>query len=99
MIADSDTWGGLFLTAPKTDSKFDEDLEIIDGLGYTWISEEEKSGQTVVYVFGPTSAVDEFINDFDLKLRIKGFFFKIADGAEINVALIKSWVEIEDLVF
>jgi len=99
MKAGPDTFGGLFQAAPKTTFQFDTDRETIIGLGFTIIDEESRSGQTEVFVTGPSSAVDLATNDFNLKCQLPGWFFLIPEGTDITVSVLKRWAARSQLLF
>jgi hypothetical protein len=97
VVADGDTFGGLFKA--QTGQGLDRDRDTITGLGFTIIREDPRAGETKVWVYGPVASVELVINDYLLKVQLPGYFFPLPVGEEITEHLIVSWAPREDLFF
>ncbi len=91
------TFGGLFKA--RSGQGLDLDRQIILGLGFTIIGQDLKAGETEVFVHGPESSVDTVTNDFELKVQLPSWFFRLPVGEELTESLIRDWTDRSNLFF
>jgi hypothetical protein len=75
------------------------DRATITGLGFTIVGEDPRAGETEVFVHGPESAVDGVTNDFELKISLPGWFFRLPVGEELTESLVREWTDRSNLFF
>lgn len=93
-IVNADTWGGRITVRPDGLS-YVSDLAEVTGAGFTVLGTDYSSGEAFVWVYGDYLDMDGWINDYERKFRLPGFFVPLYFahlGEEINLVLIKQWV-------
>ena len=87
--ATHDTWGGRITVRPVPDTT--TDIATVQSKGFTVLGQDERAGETTLWVTGNAQSVGLWINDFELKFMLPGFFFPIPFGEEVNLTRVKQW--------
>lgn len=92
-----DTWGALFYARPQPEGRAVDRQEILDR-GFTVLAERAFAGRVQICGHGNTASMVAVIDDFDFKLRVHSFFFKLTPGDELDLTLIQKWTDLESVV-
>jgi hypothetical protein len=92
-----DTWGALFYARPQPEGLATDRQEILDR-GFTILGERAFAGRVQICGHGRTAAVDGVITDFDFKLRVHSFFFKLTAGDDLTLSLIQNWTDVDSVL-
>ena len=99
-IVNANTWAGRITARPV--GGYDADLAEIQAAGFTVLGSDFHAGESFVWVHGTYLAMDGWINDFERKFRLPGFFIPLGFshlGEEITLVLVKQWVSDGQIAF